>query len=68
MGIIVGILAIYTPRLVDWQILNSAIHANRRIRPARPLSRWMLRAVIVDAAGTLAANKTGYAIQLSART
>ena len=65
VGIIVGILAIYTLRLVDWQILNGAdTRQQADSTSASIVTMDAARGEIVDAAGNpLAANKTGYAIQ-----
>ena len=65
VGIVVGILAIYTLRLVDWQILNGAdTRQQADSTSASIVTMDAARGEIVDAAGNpLAANKTGYAIQ-----
>lgn len=65
VGIVMGVLAIYTMRLVDWQILNGADTRQKAdSTSASIVAMDAARGEIVDAAGNpLAANKTGYAIQ-----
>lgn len=65
VGIVVGILAVYTLRLIDWQILNGADTRQKAdSTSASIVAMDAARGEIVDAAGNpLAANKTGYAIR-----